>query len=161
MGKEETIKSVKESSEIFEVQPWLSKRIEDYSQGMRQRLILAAALMHKPKLIVIDEPMVGLDPKGAETFKAQIKLVAQRGSAVFLTTHQLSLAKDICSRIGIICASKLSRGRRRWVSYPSIRIWLQDLRRFPPGTHYLKRKNALMRATWRSLQRCLPSKMRR
>lgn len=107
MGKEETIKGVRESSEIFDVLPWLNKRIEDYSQGMRQRLILTAALMHKPKLIVIDEPMVGLDPRGAETFKIQIRLAAQRGTAVFLTTHQLSLARDICTRIGIINASRL------------------------------------------------------
>jgi len=107
MGQEETVRNIQEASEIFEVLPWLSKRIEDYSQGMRQRLILTAAFMHKPKLIVIDEPMVGLDPRGAETFKRQIKLAAQSGTAVFLTTHQLSLAKDICTRIGIIHASKL------------------------------------------------------
>jgi ABC-2 type transport system ATP-binding protein len=107
MGKEETIESVKQMSEVFDVLPWLSKRIEDYSQGMRQRLILTAAFMHKPKLIVIDEPMVGLDPRGAETFKEQIWLVAQKGTAVFLTTHQLSLARDVCTRIGIIRASRL------------------------------------------------------
>lgn len=107
MGKEDATAMALETSEIFEVLPWLSKRIEDYSQGMRQRLILTAAFMHKPKLIVIDEPMVGLDPRGAETFKTQIKLVAQKGTAVFLTTHQLSLAKDVCTRIGIIRASRL------------------------------------------------------
>jgi len=98
---------IAESSEIFEVTPWLDKRIEDYSQGMRQRLVLAAAMMHKPKLIVIDEPMVGLDPRGAETFKLQIKLAAQNGTAVFLTTHQLSLARDVCTRIGIIHSGRL------------------------------------------------------
>lgn len=107
MGKDQTARNIQEASEIFEVLPWLSKRIEDYSQGMRQRLILTAAFMHKPKLIVIDEPMVGLDPRGAETFKTQTRLVAQSGTAVFLTTHQLSLAKDVCTRIGIIRASKL------------------------------------------------------
>ncbi len=107
MTTEEASESIGEVSEIFEVAPWLNKRIEDYSQGMRQRLVLAAAMMHKPKLVVIDEPMVGLDPKGAETFKAQVKLAAQNGTAFFLTTHQLSLAKDICTRVGIICESKL------------------------------------------------------
>jgi ABC-2 type transport system ATP-binding protein len=107
MGRDEAIESIKEASEIFEVLPWLKKRIEDYSQGMRQRLILSAAFMHNPKLIVIDEPMVGLDPRGAETFKTRIRLAAEKGTAVFLTTHQLSLAKDICTRIGIIRASKL------------------------------------------------------
>ncbi len=107
MRKDEAASNIEEASEIFEVLPWLSKRIEDYSQGMRQRLILTAAFMHKPKLIVIDEPMVGLDPRGAETFKTQTRLAAQSGTAIFLTTHQLSLAKDVCTRIGIIRASKL------------------------------------------------------
>jgi len=69
MSEEEIVNAIAEVSEIFEVKPWLEKRIEDYSQGMRQRLVLAAALLHHPKLIVIDEPMVGLDPEGAETFK--------------------------------------------------------------------------------------------
>ena len=107
VSKSEAAKSAREAAEIFEVVPWLGKRIEDYSQGMRQRLILTAAMIHAPRLIVIDEPMVGLDPRGAETFKSQVKVLGSRGVAVFLTTHQLSLAKDICSRIGIIRASKL------------------------------------------------------
>lgn len=107
MADEAASRGVEEASEIFEVTPWLDKRIEDYSQGMRQRLVLAAAIMHKPKLIVIDEPMVGLDPRGAETFKSRIKLAAKDGTAVFMTTHQLSLAKDVCSRVGIIHAGKL------------------------------------------------------
>jgi ABC-2 type transport system ATP-binding protein len=107
MNERESSDRMRDVSEIFEVKPWLNKRIEDYSQGMRQRLVLAAAMMHKPKLIVIDEPMVGLDPRGAETFKSQIKLAAQDGTAAFLTTHQLSLAKDVCTRIGIIHSSRL------------------------------------------------------
>ncbi len=107
MEKETIARNIRETSEIFEVLPWLSKRIEDYSQGMRQRLILTAAFIHEPRLIVIDEPMIGLDPKGADTFKTRIKIAAQEGAAVFLTTHQLSLARDICTRIGIIRASKL------------------------------------------------------
>ncbi len=107
MNGEETTGSIREVSEIFEVTPWLSRRIEDYSQGMRQRLVLAAAMLHAPKLIVIDEPMVGLDPKGAETFKEQVRLAAGNGTAIFMTTHQLSLARDVCTRVGIIKSSKL------------------------------------------------------
>ena len=107
MGKEESSESIKEVSETFEVKPWLNRRIEDYSQGMRQRLVLAAAMLHKPKLIVIDEPMVGLDPKGAETFKARMKLAAAEGAAILITTHQLSLATEICTRLGIINAGRL------------------------------------------------------
>ncbi len=107
MGENEAADSIREVSDIFEVRPWLNKRIEDYSQGMRQRLVLAAAMLHKPRLIVIDEPMVGLDPRGAETFKEQVRLVAKNGTAIFMTTHQLSLARDVCSRIGIINTAKL------------------------------------------------------
>ncbi len=107
MGKEESSQAIKEVSETFEVKPWLNRRIEDYSQGMRQRLVLAAAMLHKPKLIVIDEPMVGLDPKGAETFKAQMKFAAGKGAAILMTTHQLSLATEICTRLGIINAGRL------------------------------------------------------
>jgi len=107
MGKDEAAKNILEGSAMFDVLPWLGKRIEDYSQGMRQRLILTAAFIHNPRLIVIDEPMVGLDPKGAETFKARIKLAARNGTAVFLTTHQLSLARDVCTRIGIIRDGKI------------------------------------------------------
>ncbi len=107
MKESESSDAIEKVSEIYEVTPWLHLRIEDYSQGMRQRLVLAASMLHNPKLIVIDEPMVGLDPRGAETFKTQIRIAAQSGTAVFLTTHQLSLAMDVCTRIGIIRSGKL------------------------------------------------------
>ncbi len=107
LSVEETKKGIGECSADFELTPWLDKRIEDYSQGMRQRLILAAAMMHSPRLVVIDEPMVGLDPKGAETFKTRIRTAARNGTAVFLTTHQLSLAWEVCTRVGIIRSGKL------------------------------------------------------
>lgn len=107
MEEKESAAAIREVSDTFEVKPWLSRRIEDYSQGMRQRLVLAAAMLHKPKLIVIDEPMVGLDPKGAETFKTQIRLAAENGAAIFMTTHQLSLASEVCTRLGIINSGRL------------------------------------------------------
>ncbi len=107
MDERKSGEAIEEVSEVFEVRPWLNKRIEDYSQGMRQRLVLAAAMVHSPRLLVIDEPMVGLDPKGAETFKAQVKLAARNGAAVFMTTHQLSLAWEICNRVGIINSGRL------------------------------------------------------
>ncbi|MCL5020891.1 MAG: ABC transporter ATP-binding protein [Bacteroidetes bacterium] len=107
MDSETTRKGIEESSRDFELTPWLGKRIEDYSQGMRQRLILGAAMMHFPRLIVIDEPLVGLDPKGAETFKVRIRRAAENGTAIFLTTHQLALAWEVCTRIGIIREGRL------------------------------------------------------
>ncbi len=107
MREPESMDAIRQVSDTFEVKPWLGRRIEDYSQGMRQRIVLAAAMLHRPKLIVIDEPMVGLDPKGAETFKSQMKLAAENGAAIFMTTHQLSLASEVCTRLGIINSGRL------------------------------------------------------
>ncbi len=107
MKETESADAIRQVSDTFEVRPWLGRRIEDYSQGMRQRIVLAAAMLHEPKLIVIDEPMVGLDPKGAETFKSQMKLAAKNGAAVFMTTHQLSLAAEVCTRLGFINSGRL------------------------------------------------------
>lgn len=107
MKEPESKDAIRRVSDTFEVKPWLARRIEDYSQGMRQRIVLAAAMLHNPKLIVIDEPMVGLDPKGAETFKSQMKLAAKNGAAIFMTTHQLSLAAEVCTRLGIINTGRL------------------------------------------------------
>jgi ABC-2 type transport system ATP-binding protein len=102
LSQNELSSEIDRVSRVFEIIPWFNKRIEDYSNGMRQRLVLAAAMLHMPKLIVIDEPIVGLDPKGVDTFKSLIKQAASNGAAVFLTTHQLYLAQELCSRFGII-----------------------------------------------------------
>ena len=81
--------------------------IESYSHGMKQRLIMAGALIHDPLMIIVDEPMVGLDPKGIKMVKNLFHQLAQKGTTVFMSTHTLSLAEDICSRIGIIHNGKL------------------------------------------------------
>ncbi|MGC8595154.1 MAG: ABC transporter ATP-binding protein [Candidatus Kryptoniota bacterium] len=107
LSQNELYSEIDRVSRVFEIGPWFDKRIEDYSNGMRQRLVLAAAMLHMPMVIVIDEPVVGLDPKGVDTFKREIREAAGRGAAVFLTTHQLHLAQDICSRFGIIHNGKI------------------------------------------------------
>jgi len=76
--------------------------IEAYSHGMKQRLIMTAALLHNPPLIVVDEPMVGLDPRGIEMVKGLFRDLALKGTTVFMSTHTLKLAEDVCDRIGII-----------------------------------------------------------
>lgn len=81
--------------------------IESYSHGMRQKLILSAALIHEPKLLVVDEPMVGLDPRGARQIREILREQAARGGAIFLSTHSLNLAEDTCTRIGIVRDGKL------------------------------------------------------
>lgn len=81
--------------------------IDSYSHGMQQKASLAAALMHDPKVLVLDEPTVGLDPKSARLIKDVLRQIADRGSTVFVTTHILEIAERMCDRIGIINKGRL------------------------------------------------------
>ncbi|MBI5589388.1 MAG: ABC transporter ATP-binding protein [Deltaproteobacteria bacterium] len=76
--------------------------IEAYSHGMKQRLIMCAALLHEPQLLIVDEPMVGLDPRGIKMVKELFRTLAQNGTTVFMSTHTLRLAEEVCDRIAII-----------------------------------------------------------
>lgn len=76
--------------------------IEAYSHGMKQRLIIAAALLHEPAVIIVDEPMVGLDPAAIKMVKDLLRELADRGTTIFMSTHTLEIAEDLCDRIGII-----------------------------------------------------------
>ncbi len=89
--------------ELFELLDWKDELIEGYSHGMKQRLIIGSALLHKPKIFIIDEPMVGLDPRGVRLVKDLFTEMAKsNGMAVFLSTHTLAVADEICSIITII-----------------------------------------------------------
>lgn len=81
--------------------------IEAYSHGMKQRLVLSASLLHEPKLLIVDEPMVGLDPHGAQKIKKQFRNLADSGKTVFLSTHSLDVAQEVCDRVGILFRGKL------------------------------------------------------
>jgi ABC-2 type transport system ATP-binding protein len=87
---------------LFSLADWAHELIESYSHGMKQRLIMAAALLHDPEVIIVDEPMVGLDPIGIKLVKDLFKDLAAKGTSVFLSTHTLQVAEDLCHRIGII-----------------------------------------------------------
>lgn len=76
--------------------------IEDYSHGMKQKLVIVASLLHDPDILVIDEPMVGLDPRGAKTLKEIFKELTNEGKTIFLSTHTMSVAEELCHRISII-----------------------------------------------------------
>lgn len=95
-------KKIDEIIEKLEIGDWVDKRTEEYSQGMKQRIIIASSLLHDPKLLVVDEPMVGLDPQSALIVKNILKEKANNGAAVFMSTHSLNVAEEICTRIGII-----------------------------------------------------------
>ena len=81
--------------------------IEAYSHGMKQRLVLSAALLHSPSVLIVDEPMVGLDPHGAKKIKAQFRNIAEQGRSVFLSTHSLDVAQEVCDRVGILFRGQL------------------------------------------------------
>ncbi|MCX6138668.1 MAG: ABC transporter ATP-binding protein [Ignavibacteriales bacterium] len=86
----------------FEIGSWVNKRAEDYSQGMRQRITIAAAFVHNPATIIIDEPMVGLDPRSARLTKDALKQKSKEGVSIFMSTHSLEIVDELCDRVGII-----------------------------------------------------------
>lgn len=91
----------------FSLRDWADDLIESFSHGMKQRLIMCAALLHKPELVVVDEPMVGLDPSGIRMVKTLLRDLATGGTTVFMSTHTLQIAQDICDRIGVIHRGRL------------------------------------------------------
>lgn len=86
----------------FSLYNWRQELIEAYSHGMKQRLIIAAALLHDPAVIIVDEPMVGLDPGAIRMVKDILRSLAARGTTIFMSTHTLVVAEDLCDRIGVI-----------------------------------------------------------
>ena len=88
--------------EIFNLQDWKHELIESYSHGMRQKLLITSALIHQPELIVVDEPMVGLDPRSARILKDLFRVYVERGGTVFLSSHTLEVVEAVCDRIAII-----------------------------------------------------------
>ncbi len=93
---------VAELAEQLEMASYLDQLTESYSHGMKQRVALAAALLHRPRVLVIDEPMVGLDPKTVRTVKDLMNEMVQQGNTVFMSTHTLEVAEVVADRIGII-----------------------------------------------------------
>jgi ABC-2 type transport system ATP-binding protein len=94
-------------SDAFEMTSNLGDTISTYSHGMKQKLAIIAALIHRPKLLVLDEPFVGLDPKAAHTLKTIMAQICQEGSAIFFSTHVLEVAEKLCNKIAIIKNGRL------------------------------------------------------
>jgi ABC-2 type transport system ATP-binding protein len=91
----------------FSLYDWADHLIEAYSHGMKQRLVIASALLHDPRLIIVDEPMVGLDPAGIRLVKDLFRQLAGEGTTIFMSTHTLEIAEDLCDRIGVIHRGRL------------------------------------------------------
>ena len=92
---------------LFDLSDWATELIESYSHGMKQRLVMAASLIHAPRVLIVDEPMVGLDPRGARLLKRTLRQLARNGMTVFMSTHSLEVAEETCDRIGIIQQGRL------------------------------------------------------
>jgi ABC-2 type transport system ATP-binding protein len=98
---------IDELLELFELTRWKNELTESYSHGMRQKLIISAALVHRPEVIVVDEPMIGLDPKSARLLKDLLRQFVDRGGTVLMSTHTLEVAEAMCDRIAIIHGGKI------------------------------------------------------
>ncbi len=90
------------------LQDWGDALVESYSHGMKQRLVLCGALLHEPRLLIVDEPMVGLDPRGARQIKETFRTFAAEGRTVFLSTHTLAVAAEVCDRLAIIHRGRIA-----------------------------------------------------
>jgi ABC-2 type transport system ATP-binding protein len=93
--------------ELFGLTGWQDELIESFSHGMKQRLVMASAFIHHPKLVIVDEPMVGLDPKGAKLVKEVFREYCDEGKTIFMSTHTLEIAEEVCDRIAIILEGKI------------------------------------------------------
>jgi ABC-2 type transport system ATP-binding protein len=92
---------------LFDLEEWRDELVESYSHGMRQKLIISSAFVHRPEVIVVDEPMVGLDPKAARILKDLFREYTHRGHTIMMSTHTLEVAESLCDRIGIIQAGHI------------------------------------------------------
>ena len=94
--------------ELFELTPWKTELTEAYSHGMRQKLIIAGALVHRPEVIVVDEPMIGLDPRSARLLKELLREFVSRGGTVLMSTHTMEIAEVMCDRIAIVYRGRVA-----------------------------------------------------
>ncbi len=107
MSREQADRAIAEQTERFGLSGFLKDLMETYSHGMRQRMVFAAALLHDPPVLIVDEPMVGLDPRSTRLVKDLLRQRADRGGCIFMSIHTLSIAEEIADRIGIIHRGKL------------------------------------------------------
>jgi ABC-2 type transport system ATP-binding protein len=98
---------VREMLDVFELKRWENELVESFSHGMKQRLVMCAAFLHRPRAVLVDEPMVGLDPRGARLIKDVFRTMSGRGVAILMSTHTLEVAQEMCDRISIILQGRI------------------------------------------------------
>jgi ABC-2 type transport system ATP-binding protein len=96
-----------EMLDLFELGRWQGELVESFSHGMKQRLVMSAAFLHRPKAVLVDEPMVGLDPRGARLIKDVFRRMTEHGVAILMSTHTLEVAQEMCDLISIILKGKI------------------------------------------------------
>ena len=109
IGPAERMERIKKYADLFELTGDLAQPIAAYSHGMKQKLAIIAAWMHEPKLVIMDEPFVGLDPKAAHILKGMMRQLCDNGGAIFFSTHVLEVAEKLCDKVAIIKGGKLIR----------------------------------------------------
>jgi ABC-2 type transport system ATP-binding protein len=102
-----TRERISEMLELFELSKWENELIESFSHGMKQRLVMSAAFLHRPRAVIVDEPMVGLDPRGARLIKDVFRRMSERGVAILMSTHTLEVADEMCDGISIILKGRI------------------------------------------------------
>ena len=107
VSEEERKKIIKDLSKTFEIEDALNEKIESYSHGMRQKIVIIGTLLHSPKNWILDEPITGLDPKAIYDLKIMMKDYAKKGNVVFFSTHILEVAENLCDRVVIINKGKI------------------------------------------------------
>jgi ABC-2 type transport system ATP-binding protein len=98
---------VHEMLDLFELRRWEDELVESFSHGMKQRLVMSAAFLHRPRAVAVDEPMVGLDPRGARLIKDVFRRMSGHGVAILMSTHTLEVAQEMCQRISIILKGRI------------------------------------------------------
>jgi ABC-2 type transport system ATP-binding protein len=98
---------IAELLDLFELRRWSGELVESFSHGMKQRLVMCAAFLHRPRAVLVDEPMVGLDPRGARLIKDIFRGMAQKGVAILMSTHTLEVAQEMCDEITILLGGKI------------------------------------------------------
>ena len=109
VSREDRFERIKKYGDMFEITKDLGEPISSYSHGMKQKLAIISALIHDPKVLIMDEPFVGLDPKATFLLKEEMKSICDRGGAIFFSTHVLDVAEKICDKIAIIKGGRLVR----------------------------------------------------
>ena len=107
MGDGEVSSRAAEMLDLFELRRWEGELVESFSHGMKQRLVMCAAFLHRPRAVLVDEPMVGLDPRGARLIKDIFRVMSRRGVSILMSTHTLEVAQEMCDQISIILGGKI------------------------------------------------------